>query len=235
MRVLAIWHEADAGIGVFADAISAEGDDLDLWRIPQEPEPPGDPLGYDAVIPLGASANPDQEDEHPWLRAERALLRELLANGTPILGMCLGAQLLAEAAGGRTRPAPRPEVGWYPVKVTAAGAEDPLIGSLAPGFEALGWHSYECELPSGASPLARSELCLQAFRVGERAWGIQFHAEVVRSDFDSWIDEERSPQELERLGFDPAELRARTAAAIGDWNELGQRLCRRFLQAAARS
>jgi GMP synthase (glutamine-hydrolysing) len=216
---------------VFAEAISDRGDRVDVWKIPDESEPPDDPLGYDAVIPLGASANPDQEEAHPWLRTEKALIRDLVAHRVPVLGMCLGAQLLAEAAGAETRAACRPEVGWYPVRVNEAGAEDPLIGPLAPEFKALGWHSYEFDLPAGAIALAASEVCLQAFRVGEAAWGVQFHAEVTGTDYQSWIDE--SLAEQERLGFQAAELSARTAEAIAGWNDLGRRLCRRFLDVAA--
>jgi GMP synthase-like glutamine amidotransferase len=117
------------------------------------------------------------------------------------------------------------------VTVTEAGAEDPLLRPLAPEFAALEWHSYEFALPEGAVALARSAVCLQAFRLGA-AWGIQFHAEVTHADFAAWVDEEQRPEEVERLGFDPDELRAQTRAGIGRWNELGRGLCARFLDAA---
>jgi GMP synthase (glutamine-hydrolysing) len=233
MRVLAIVHDADAGPGVFADAVAARGDELEQWFISRGEPEPGDPERYDAVIALGGAAHPDQERAHPWLSAEKVLLAELLERGTPLLGVCLGAQLLAEAAGARTRAAHRPEVGWFPVSITEAGAADPLVGPLAPAFEALEWHSYECELPSGAVELARSDACLQAFRIDTRAWGIQFHAEVAFPDFAAWIGEERSRQETERLGFDPDELYERTRRRIAGWNQLGRELCGRFLGAAA--
>jgi GMP synthase (glutamine-hydrolysing) len=237
---------------VFAEAAAARGDQLERWRLADGAPPPDDPLSYDAVISLGGAAHPDQEGAHPWLTFEKALLGELLAHGTPVLGVCLGAQLLAEAASARARANPtdvspddpekrqayrarradRPEVGWYPVAVTADGAEDPLLGPLAPQFEAFEWHSYECPLPSGAVELARSERCLQAFRAGRTAWGIQFHAEVTLTDLHAWIDHERDPEEFERLAFDPAELRKRTRREIAGWNRLGRDLCARFLEAA---
>jgi GMP synthase-like glutamine amidotransferase len=232
VRVLAIVHDADAGPGVFVEAVAARGDQLDAWDLARGKPAPGDPLGYDAVIALGGAAHPDQEAAHPWLAAEKALLAELLARDTPLLGVCLGAQLLAEAAGARARAAPRPEVGWYRVKVGRSGAEDPLLAPLAPEFEALEWHSYECSLPAGAVELARSERCLQAFRAGTRAWGIQFHAEVTLTDFDAWLDEKRTPEEAARLGFDPVDLRARTRSGINRWNQLGRELCGRFLEQA---
>lgn len=233
MRVLAIVHDADAGPGVFAEAVAQSGHRLDRWGLPDGTPAPEDPLAYDAVLSLGGAAHPDQESAHPWLAAEKRLLANLLQCGVPVLGVCLGAQLVAEAAGARTRPAPRPEVGWYPVEVSDAGARDPLIGPLAPRFRALEWHSYEFSVPAGAVELARSPSCPQAFRARECAWAIQFHAEVTHGDFQAWIDAERSPAELERLGLDPEGVRADIGAEIAEWNELGRRLCVRFLDAAA--
>ena len=99
MRVLAIVQEADAGPGVFAEAVAARGHELDEWLIAEGGDPPADPRGYDAVMVFGGAMNVDDEDEHPWLGEQKALLRDLLDAGVPLLGVCLGAQLLAEAAG----------------------------------------------------------------------------------------------------------------------------------------
>src|SRR5919197_5772330 len=182
MRVLAIVHQRDAGAGVFGEAVRNAGHELDTWLIAESPDPPTDPLDFDAVMTFGGSMNVDEEEEHPWLRGEKELLGELLHRGTPLLGACLGTQLLAEAAGAKPRRASEPEIGWHQVEVTAAGAEDPLIGPLAPRFTAFQWHSYEAPLPPDAVALAHSPVCLQAYRVGETAWGIQFHAEVTAAD-----------------------------------------------------
>src|SRR2546421_12972438 len=105
--------------------------------------------------------------------------------------------------------------------------------ALAPSFNALQWHSFERPLPSGASELARSEVCLQAYRVGEAAWGIQFHAEVSAADAEHWIDDYRSDPDAVRTAVDPEALRAETKQRIGAWNELGRELCERFIDAAA--
>ena len=164
---------------MFADAIRAAGADLDSWFLPRDSGPPGDPFEYEAVITLGGAMHADQNGEHPWLAREKELLEELLAREVPLLGVCLGAQLLAQAAGATARRAAVPEIGWYEIETTDDAPVDHLIGPLGPRFEALEWHSYECQLPVGATPLARSSTCLQAYRVGERAWGIQFHAEVT--------------------------------------------------------
>lgn len=230
MRVLAISHQRDAGPGVFADAVRAAGAELDLWHRAEADAPASDPLTYDAVMAFGGSMHADQEGRHPWLAAEKTLLRELLDRATPLLGVCLGSQLLCEAAGGTAVPARRPEIGWVEVELTAAARGDPLLDVLAPRFEAFQWHGYEARPPAGATTLARSDVCPQAFRLGGRAWGIQFHAEVSAADAGRWIDEHDGGAG----GVDRSALRAETEAKIGVWNELGRALCRRWLEAAAR-
>lgn len=215
---------------MFADAIETAGMEIEEWlptqALPRELD------AHDAVITLGGAMHPDQEREHPWLAAEKELLGRALRRGVPLLGVCLGAQLLAEVAGGAVRRAPAPEIGWYEVRTTGAAAADELLGPLAPAFQALEWHSYEFSLPPGAAALAHSERCLQAFRAAPRAWGIQFHAEVAAMDLEHWIDDYRSDPDAVSSGLDPDALRARSGPAIAAWNELGRELCARFLAAA---
>ncbi|MQA73645.1 MAG: type 1 glutamine amidotransferase [Solirubrobacterales bacterium] len=232
MRLLAIVHQRDAGPGVFAEAAGAAGAELDRWHVAETPHPPAEAASYDAVLVLGGAMNVDQVDRHPWLRAERELLAELLARDVPLLGVCLGAQLLSEAAGGDARRAREPEIGWFEVEVTGARAGDPVVGPLAPRFEAFEWHSYECGVPEDAEVLATTPICAQAFRVGARAWGIQFHAEVSRADAGHWIDDYGSDPDAVRIGVDPVALRRLTEERIDAHNELGRELCARFIAGA---
>lgn len=231
MRVLAISHQRDAGPGVFADAVEAGGHRLDTWHVAELGDPPDDPLDYDAVMTFGGAMHPDQEDAHAWLAPEKALLRDLLARGTPLLGVCLGSQLLAEAAGGRAVRAREPEIGWFEVEVTETGSSDPVLGPLAPRFEAFEWHSYTVELPQGAAILARTPVCVQGFRVGEAAWGIQFHAEVTAADARRWIDDYDTDEDAVRIGVDPERLAAETEPRLAAFNQLGRDLCGRWLAA----
>jgi GMP synthase-like glutamine amidotransferase len=182
---------------------------------------------------FGGAMHPDQDEEHPWLAEEKALLADLLDRRVPLLGVCLGAELLAEAAGAPARRARRPEIGWYEVQLTEEGAGDPVLGPLRPRFDALEWHSYEFPLPPGAAALAYSADCLQAYRVADAAWGIQFHAEVTMADVEAWIEDYRNDDDAVRLGLEPDQLRARTQQSIDAWNELGRGLCDRFLEVAA--
>jgi GMP synthase (glutamine-hydrolysing) len=233
VRVLAIVHQPDAGPGVFADAIRGAGASLDCWRLPEGEPPPRDPADYDAVLSFGGATNADQESRHPWLAKEKALLAELLEQEVPLLGVCLGAQLLAEAAGAPARRAGEPEIGWSTVDATPAARTDPLLAPLASGFDALEWHSYEAPLPPGAVALAHSPVCLQAYRIGDTAWGIQFHAEVTLEDFERWLDDYRSDDDAVRIGIDVGLLRSVTRERIAAWNDLGRGLCERFVAVAA--
>lgn len=234
MRALAIVHQRDAGPGVFAESCAERSVALDQWFVEETAEPPAEPAGYDAVLSFGGAANPDQEDAHPWLAGEKALLSDLLAAGTPLLGVCLGAQILASAAGAIPHRAARPEIGWSEIELTGEGSGDPVIGGLGERACAFQWHSYEFPLPPDAVALARTETCLQAFRAGAVAWGIQFHAEVSAADAEHWIRDYRSDQDAIRLGVDPEALLEESRERIAAWNEAGRALCGRFLDAAKR-
>jgi len=167
---------------------------------------------------FGGAMNVDQETEHPWLRDEEGYLRSLLDRRVPLLGVCLGAQMLAVAAGASVGPAAKPEIGWHDVERTA---DDEVLGTLPCRFSAFQWHAYAFDLPAGAVELARSRVCLQAFRVGEKAWGVQFHPEVTREIVAGWA--EQAPDEA------PAGLLAQTAERIDEWERFGRKLCGAFL------
>jgi GMP synthase-like glutamine amidotransferase len=233
MRALAIVHEKDAGPGVFAEGLAETGVELDTWLVPDAAEPPADPASYGAVMTFGGSMNVDQTDRHRWIETEKELLAELAAAGTPLLGACLGAQLLCAALGGEVVRMPDPEIGWHDVELTDAGRMDPIIGSLPERFTGFGWHSYRCEPPEGAEVLATSPACVQAFRMAERVWCIQFHAEVSSRDVNHWIDHYRDDADAVRIGLDAVALRQETQRRIAGWNQLGRSLAARFCEAAA--
>jgi GMP synthase (glutamine-hydrolysing) len=234
VRALAIVNSRDAGPGVFAETMTSRGVELETWVPAEAPAPPG-LSPFAALLAFGGPMHADQEDANPWLGTEKRALAEALDRELPILAVCLGAQLLAEAAGAIARRAAEPQIGWRQVDVTAAGTADPLIGPLAPSFEAFQWHSYEVPPPPGAVELAHDPVCLQAYRIRERAWGIQFHAEVTRGDVEGWIRDCHSDPDAVRIGIDPDELRGDTLPRIADWNRLGAGLCERFLDAATRA
>jgi GMP synthase (glutamine-hydrolysing) len=233
MRALAIVHQPDAGPGVFADSMRDRGVELDEWQLGERGSaPPREIADYDAVLTFGGAMHADQEDRHPWLRFEKDFLAAMIDDRMPILAVCLGCHVLAEAAGGSARRASEPEIGWFDVEITDDGARDPVIGRLAPRFTGFQWHSYEAVPPEGAALLARSPICTQAYRLGERAWGIQFHAEVTAADAARWIAEYQTDEDAVRIGVDPEALHAQTREMIDHWNRLGRELCGRFLDEA---
>ena len=233
MRVLAIVHQPDAGPGVFAEAVSASGHPLELGHPADGEAPPAEARQFSAVLSFGGGMHPDQDEPHAWLARERAFLAEAVEQAVPVLAVCLGAELLAQATGSSVQRAAAPEIGWYPVRVVDEGHSDPLIGTLPSRFNALEWHSYEARLLAPTVALARSETCVQAYRVGACAWGIQFHAEVTLQAFESWLDEYREDADAVRMGIDPDPIRSQTREEIGEWNRLGYELCSRFLELAA--
>ena len=171
--------------------------------------------------------HPDQDEQFGWLEREAEVLAQALAENVPVLGVCLGAQLLARAAGAWVGPAPASEVGWFEVELTERGHGDPVLGVLPSRIEAFQWHHYTFALPDGGTELARSDGCTQAFRLGERAWGIQFHAEVTLEMVEAWMTEDPTD-----LPVTPDAFLDATRARIAGWNEHGRALCGAFLQTA---
>ncbi|MDE3131829.1 MAG: type 1 glutamine amidotransferase [Acidobacteriota bacterium] len=242
MRVLTIVHEDDAGPGVFGPVLAGAAVELDTWVPARRSQPPGAADAYDAILSFGGSIHPHQQQLHPWLVTEKRFLATALAGEVPLLGVCLGAELIAAVAGGAVTHMAHPEIGWYEVVLTDAGRDDPLLGPVGERFEALEWHSYAValspsadatELPSGVTALARSSNCLQAYRIGAGAWGIQFHAEVTDADFQHWLDTYTVDEDAVREGIDPEVLARASAPRMPAWHELGSGLCARFLETAA--
>jgi GMP synthase-like glutamine amidotransferase len=233
MRVLGIRHPGGGTCGLLAERCDADGHDLAEW-IPGAGEPMPAPLAeFGAVAVFGGGMNVRDAERLPWMRAEVELLREALQTGVPALGVCLGAQLLAFAAGAEVRRSPSPEIGWFDVARTEAGAADPLLGRLPARFLAYEWHSYAFALPAGAVELAFSAACPQAFRLGDRSWGVQFHPEVVPEIVEEWALDYRSDPDAIAMGFDPPAHIAEAAERLPAWMDLGRELFEGFLATAA--
>jgi GMP synthase (glutamine-hydrolysing) len=229
MHCLSVIHGSDARTELFEPVVREAGHRLDEWSFAWGTPPPRPLDAYDAVLVFGGAMHADQDEHHPWLRQETMWLQQVLTRRTPVLGVCLGVQLLARAAGaGVWRLHDGPEIGWCGVELTAEGVEDPVLGSLPPAFEALQWHHYTYGLPAGAVELAWSASCTQAFRLGEACWGVQFHPEVTAAQLEGWLAEDEDPAP------DPDRVRRETTEKIDRWNDLGRGLCRSFLAAAER-
>jgi GMP synthase-like glutamine amidotransferase len=159
---------------------------------------------YSGIAPLGGNAHAWSEAEYPFLVEERRLLGEAVAEGLPVLAICLGAQVLARALGAEVGPVVAPEVGWLSVEPTVAAADDPLFAHVDGAVGVFQWHQDGFELPEDAVRLASSaQHPNQAFRV-RNAWGVQFHPEVEYATFAGWIA--NAPGSSEAYGIDEAVL-----------------------------
>jgi GMP synthase (glutamine-hydrolysing) len=164
----------------------------------------GDPLpnlheGF-GLIAMGGRMYTDESAAHPWLAAERTLIKSAISQDVPFLGVCLGAQQLALAAGGRLYHRARPEYGWLPISVLQ---EDELLRGIGASFSALEWHVDSFEPPEDSVVLAERPDGCQVIRVGRCAWGVQFHPEVDGSMLDLWLRETEA-SERETGAIDPA-------------------------------
>jgi GMP synthase-like glutamine amidotransferase len=147
------------------------------------------------------------------------LLGDAVRSGTPVLGICLGSQLLAAAAGGAVGKAPRKEIGWHGVQLLPGAEGDALFAPAPRSFPAFHWHGDAFTLPQGAVPLAASTMTpLQAFRIGARAWGIQFHLETEEGLLEAMLSSGEA--ELRDAGADPARIRSRAASELPKLREL---------------
>jgi GMP synthase (glutamine-hydrolysing) len=195
--VLVVQHDLDSPLAALAPPIAALGVRTVTWHAPSQPEPPEG--AFDGLIVLGGIVNPDGTAGDAPLEREREAIADAHARGLPVLGICLGAQLIAQALDGRTERMPAGEVGWVRVEFADAAASDPLLAGAPRELDVHEWHNYACVPPAGAVVLAQSPACVQAFRVGATTWALQFHVEVTRPVLQEWCD--AAGAELEELGM----------------------------------
>ena len=185
MKVLIFRHVPFEGPGYIGPILEDRGigiDFADLYR-PGEPDP--DPAGYAGLIVLGGpmSAN----DPLPYLEREQTMIARAAAAGQPLLGICLGAQLIARALGAEVRRNPQKEIGWFDIHFTTAAAGDPLFAGIRGPETVFHWHGDTFGIPPGAERLAWSQACAnQAFRAGSNIYGLQFHIEVTPAMIADW-------------------------------------------------
>jgi GMP synthase-like glutamine amidotransferase len=229
MHVLAFRHVPFEGLGHIQPALESCGvgvEYVDLYREGgAAPDPAPDLAAAAGLIFMGGPMSVN--DGLPYLERETAILQGALERGQPVLGVCLGAQLLARAAGARVYANARKEIGWYDIFRTPAGGDDPLVGQLEPCQTVFHWHGETFDLPAGAEWLAFSDACRhQAFRLGSNAYGLQFHLEVTPEMIADWqqqdvncgdVCELHAPLDAER---DAARLADCARRVFGRWAAL---------------
>jgi GMP synthase (glutamine-hydrolysing) len=187
VRVLVLQHIACEPPGVFEDVLLERGAALHRVEL-DEGEPLPDAGTFDAIVAMGGPMSATDDEELPWLAAEKRLIAEAVGADVPFFGVCLGVQLLAASLGARVYPGPEPEVGVLPVTLTPAALSDPVFAGLPRELVTLQWHGDTFDLPEGAVRLAASPAYEnQAFRC-RRAYGVQFHLEVSREMAADWAE-----------------------------------------------
>ncbi|SDD69769.1 type 1 glutamine amidotransferase [Aquimonas voraii] len=211
-RFLVFQHVAAEPAGTLDALLRRRGHRLRFVNFGRDPEAQPRVQGYDGLIVLGGAMNVADQGQRPHLRTELQCIESALRHGLPVLGICLGAQLLAHALGAPVRRLAQAEIGWHRIEATAAGREDPVLAPIGRGAPVFQWHGCGFDLPSGAVQLARSALCeQQAFRFGERAYGLQFHLEADSALIQRWLHTPSYRRELEAQGAISAVERVHTA------------------------
>jgi GMP synthase (glutamine-hydrolysing) len=231
VRILVIENAEDAPVAALGDWLSAAGAELDVRRPELGEQVPSGLDGYSALVVLGGGMGAFDDVRAPWLPALRRLMADAVRAELPTLGVCLGAQLLAAAMGGRVSLAETPEYGAQLVAKRQAAATDPLLRELPITPDVLQWHVDEVsQLPPGAVQLASSPVCEnQAFRVGRLAWGVQFHIETTPEIVTDW-----AAQDAELLAdYDLAAIVQRAVRTHPDIAEVWQPVAARFVEIAA--
>lgn len=221
--VLVFRHAPHEGLGAIAGALKRAGLAPRLVDTPRAERIP-DPRRFAGLIVMGGPMGVYERRRFPFLQAEITALRRAIRAGRPVLGVCLGAQLIAHALGARVYPNRRKEIGWFSVRRTAAGARDPLFQRMPAAPRVFQWHGDTFDLPRGARRLATAPLCRnQAFVHGTNVYGLQYHLEIEAAMIADWL---RQP------GVD-AELSFLTPAARKDIGRDRAARCRRLARAAS--
>ncbi len=197
LRILVVEHEQGTGPERFGDWLIDAGADLEIRRPHLGEAIPADLAGYAGLIVLGGAAGPLEDAGNPWFPEVRDLLRRSAAGEFPSFNICLGGEMLAAATSAGIVRRARPQIGVYRLHITSAGRADPVFAALAAAgstFPAVLFHQEEMELPEGAQLLVTgSDAPVQAFRLGEFAWGTQFHPETDAVQIARWLDSDALP------------------------------------------
>lgn len=187
-RILILQNSPGAPAGVVGDQLARGGASLDI-RLALGGDPlPSIPEGYDGLLVLGGPMSPNDDDDYPGLKVDRELIRAFAASGRPVLGICLGAQLIARAFGGAARRHDVPEIGFTRIELTKGAVDDHLLGGLDALPRLMHWHYDTFDLPDGAVLLATNGVCPnQAFRLGRAVHAVQFHPEVTAEIVRDWL------------------------------------------------
>lgn len=235
-RVLVFQHVAAAPLGTLDPLMRRLGHRIRYVNFERDPHASPSVDRYHGLVVLGGAMNVPDKTRRAHLLTEMRAIESALRQGKPVLGICLGAQLLAHVLGAPVRRMDSPEVGWHPLRLTAAGRHDPVLGGHPDGAPVFQWHGYRFDLPDGARHLAGTDACReQAFRWGDHAYGFQFHLETDRALIGRWLANPAYRAQLEAagLGHDVPGIRAQTERHVEAMQARAHAVFGRFLDLLA--
>jgi GMP synthase (glutamine-hydrolysing) len=231
-----LFARCDAGetFGIALRAVEGAGAPVAVWEA-LEGRPRPDAGEFGGVVVFGSTYNVEHADDQPFIKEVRELTREAIDRGVPYLGVCFGAQMLSWSLGGEVVKAPSREMGFEPMRPTPAAADDPLVAHFADGDLAFQWHMDTFTLPDDASLLLTGDrVTNQAYRVGDRTWGLQFHLEIDRAELQLWLHEFGAQEDLlEVWGKTDEQVLAESDRAQLDHERRGREVFERFVGVAA--
>lgn len=206
-RALVIQHVPSEGLGIIGPALERGGYSPHFIRVHENERVPKSAGGYAALIVLGGPMGVYEADKYPFIGHELGLIKSALKDQVPILGICLGSQLLARAAGAKVYKGGEKEIGWYKVRLTDEGIGDRLFLGLPSEFTVFQWHGDTFDVPAASANLAGSDLFPnQLIRVGRNAYGVQFHLEVTAAMIEEWITVNEDELKAQK-GIDPERIK----------------------------
>jgi len=231
-KLLVFQHVPHEILGTLNPLVKSAGLRIRYVNFGRHPDAQPNLQGYHGLVVLGGPMSVNDTATYPHLVTETRVIEDALHREIPVLGICLGAQLVAAALGARVGKSREKEIGWYDVSRTSDGRRDPLLAHFRDTERVFQWHGDTFEIPSGAVHLAKSPGCRhQAFRYGDRAYGFQFHLEVDEAMIDRWLRVSVNKREIESLNgkIDPAQIRRETKARVDTLTGLSDRTFGEFI------
>jgi len=218
MRAVCLKHVPFEGPGAFATALITRGVSLERYLVPQDGLPKD---AGDVLIVMGGPMSVNDPDF--WIAEETEFIRSVILAGKPVIGVCLGSQFMAKALGAAIRPGKALEIGMMPIRLTTEGKNDPVFGSCPETFDVFEWHGEVFNLPNDCVPLAGSEIApLQAFRYGDRAYGLLFHLEMEESGIDSLC--RKCAPDLQKAGMTIHQVKTSALPHLPQLHQIADRL-----------
>jgi GMP synthase (glutamine-hydrolysing) len=231
-KLLVLQHVAHEILGTLNPLLKGAGFRIRYVNFGRHPEAQPSLDGYHGLVVLGGPMSVYEDQRFPHLITEMKLIEDAMQRNLPVLGICLGAQLIAKTLGADVYASKQKEIGWYDLHTAPEAAQGSILNLLGQTEKVFQWHGDTFDIPAGAVHLAASTLCVnQAFRYGETIYGLQFHLEVDEAMIQRWLKVPENRHEIAKLhsGIDPHHIHAETLQYIGRLHELSEQTFSQFI------